>query len=89
MLISNIKRRRIEMAEATASVKYMRSLRIQERELPSDDVVLALGLKHGLTGYDASYLALAIREGAILATNDQALGRAALREGVELRTMLN
>jgi len=88
MLISNVKRKRITEEEAVSSMRYMRSLQIEEREVPSDDVVLDLGLRHGLTGYDASYLALAIEEQAILATNDKQLAEAALREGLELRTML-
>ncbi|RYD27795.1 MAG: PIN domain-containing protein [Verrucomicrobiaceae bacterium] len=40
--------------------------------------------KHGLTLYDASYLELALRRGLPLATNDAALIRAALAEGVRL-----
>jgi len=88
MLISNVKRKRITEEEAVNSMRYMRSLQIEEREVPSDDVVLELGLRHGLTGYDASYLALAIEAQAILATNDKQLAEAALREGLELRTML-
>jgi len=89
MLISNVKRKRISEIEAISSMRYMRSLEIEEKEVPSDDAVIKLGLKHGLTGYDASYLALAISERAILATNDRELARAALREGVELRTILD
>jgi len=67
----------------------MRALGIEELEVPNDDIVLTLGLRHGLTGYDASYLALAIEERAILATNDKQLAQAALREGLGLRTMLD
>jgi len=89
MLISNVRRKRISGVEATSSMRYMRSLEIEEREPPSDDAVIELGLQHVLTGYDASYLALAISEGAILATNDRELARAALREGLELRTILD
>jgi len=89
MLISNVRRRRIGADKPPSLVREIRALQIEEREVPSDDVVLELGLRHGLTGYDASYLALAVEAGAILATNDKQLVQAGLREGLELRTMLN
>jgi predicted nucleic acid-binding protein len=40
--------------------------------------------KHGLTAYDAAYLAVALRERCPLATVDQDLARAAVAEGVEV-----
>jgi len=89
MLLSNVRRRRIGADKPPGLVREMRALGIEEREVPSDDMVLVLGLRHGLTGYDASYLALAIEARAILATNDKQLAQAALREGLELRTMLD
>jgi predicted nucleic acid-binding protein len=39
---------------------------------------------HGLTSYDAAYLALAVRHALPLATFDKALAKAALAEGVEV-----
>lgn len=45
---------------------------------------MALADYHGLTAYDASYLELAIRRSASLATLDAALAAAARREGVEV-----
>jgi predicted nucleic acid-binding protein len=47
--------------------------------------VLPLARRHQLSAYDAVYLELALRAQAPLATFDEALGRAALREGVEVR----
>jgi predicted nucleic acid-binding protein len=44
--------------------------------------VLALATAEGLTAYDATYLELAIRRGAPLATTDTALRRAATRYGL-------
>ena len=44
--------------------------------------VTQLAVKHGLTAYDAAYLALTISEHLPLATFDKALRRAALAEGV-------
>ena len=46
--------------------------------------VLALGSRHGLTAYDAAYLALAERHAAALATLDADLREAATAAGVEL-----
>ena len=51
--------------------------------------VLALSHAHGLTAYDASYLELAMRLNARLATLDTALIEAAPRAGVRLFTISN
>ena len=48
------------------------------------DDVMRLARKHRLTVYDASYLELAIRSRALLASLDDALQRAAEDEGVAL-----
>ncbi len=48
--------------------------------------ILPLARAHRLTGYDAAYLELAIREGLPLATLDDDLKRAALAAGVPLVT---
>lgn len=46
--------------------------------------VLALARGYGLTAYDAAYLELAIREGAVLASFDEQMRKAAKRAGVEV-----
>jgi predicted nucleic acid-binding protein len=46
--------------------------------------VHSLAVEHGLSGYDAAYLELAIRLGLPLATLDEDLQKAAQTEGVEL-----
>ena len=51
-------------------------------DLPRDAVVLQLARQHGLTVYDATFLELAMRIGAPLATLDAALRVAAGRAGV-------
>ena len=48
--------------------------------LPDEEPALAR--THGLTAYDASYLALAIRDGCALASLDRRLNEAAAAEGV-------
>lgn len=45
---------------------------------------LRLAQTHGLTAYDAAYLAVALNTGAILASNDDALRRAAVSVGVQV-----
>jgi predicted nucleic acid-binding protein len=46
--------------------------------------IVALGRRRSLSAYDATYLALAIDEGARLATLDGHLRNAALAEGIEV-----
>lgn len=45
------------------------------------DQVMALARQYELTGYDATYLELALREGATLATFDNRLATAMRRTG--------
>ena len=49
-----------------------------------DARVVALATKHGLTAYDAAYLALALERQMPLATLDRALATAARSQGVPL-----
>jgi predicted nucleic acid-binding protein len=46
--------------------------------------ILRLGIEHGLSAYDASYLELAMRRGLPLATQDERLLRAADAAGIEI-----
>ncbi len=64
--------------------KTVRRLPIDVRVAPPSSVreEIALARRHALTIYDASYLALAKREGVRLATLDERLARAARSEGV-------
>lgn len=48
------------------------------------EVVLALAREHNLTAYDATYLDLALRRGAVLATFDRALAQAMRAAGGEV-----
>jgi predicted nucleic acid-binding protein len=52
-----------------------------ERSLPA---IAALARQHGLTAYDAGYLELAIRHGAVLASQDGDLLKAAHACGIEV-----
>lgn len=59
---------------------------IQEPPQRITGEILALARETGLSSYDASYLDLAMREGAPLATLDDGLRKAAARVGVQLVT---
>jgi predicted nucleic acid-binding protein len=50
-------------------------------DFPDPHVIIAVGQKHGLTGYDAAYLALALQAQLPLATIDKTLQKAARSEG--------
>jgi len=88
ILVTNQKKARFTEAEIPLLLSKAQSLAIQLHEMFAHEQIVRLALKHGLTAYDASYLALALEEGAVLATNDRRLAQAAFAEGVELRTAL-
>ncbi len=80
------RRRRISAAELVQLRDLLLSLGIvivqdDPRRIFSD--VLSLAREEGLSSYDASYLDLAIRENASLATLDDRLASAARRRGVQ------
>jgi predicted nucleic acid-binding protein len=49
--------------------------------------ILPLAQAYGLSAYDAAYLEVAIRRGALLTTLDARLGKAARKAGVEIFTV--
>ena len=82
LLLSAERRGRIDENHAAASMTRLRRLPIASADDADDHVVMALARVHRLTAYDASYLALAIREGCALASLDRRLNEAAVAEGV-------
>jgi predicted nucleic acid-binding protein len=77
------RRRRLTEAQASRFLELIDQLPIEVDDAPSDLVgVVAAGRRHELSAYDASYLVLAERLGAPLATLDRRLGEAADRAGV-------
>jgi len=74
-------------AESSAFLKLVRSLPIRTddtaRHRISDDI-LDIGRRYNLTAYDASYIELAIREAAPLATFDEAIRKCARGVGVKI-----
>ena len=83
--------RRGELAgqERTALIRDLAALDQQYDPAPGRDVQLEIARladRHGLTVYDAAYLELALRLGAVLATLDGDLADAARAESVEVRS---
>lgn len=82
------RRRRITPVQVATSVDFVDSLPIEvdaETDNRSLREVLALARSRSLTTYDAAYLELALRRGLPLATQDQALARAA--RGLKVETL--
>jgi predicted nucleic acid-binding protein len=82
------RRGRISIAESEAFLLLLLQLPIRVASLSSVHIfrdVLRLARDHGLTVHDASYLALALREGLPLATLDGLLRTAARQIGIALQ----
>ena len=82
LLLAAELRGRIDERHADASMARLRRLPIACPGETDDREVMALARAHRLTAYDASYLALAMREGCALASLDRRLNEAAAAEGV-------
>ena len=87
-LLAAIRRRRIQEADAFRYLSVLETLPLEvDLEVARDALgqrILGLGLTHGLSAYDASYLELAMRRGLPLATQDERLLRAADAAGIEI-----
>jgi predicted nucleic acid-binding protein len=75
---------RVSAADTERLVVFFDTLRIQTQSQPDIPAVIALARAHGLSGYDAVYLDLAIRCALPLATIDEDLENAAKATGVPL-----
>jgi predicted nucleic acid-binding protein len=81
------RRKRISLPEIRRFVELLESLTIHEDSLSvagSVSNILPLAREYGLSAYDASYLEVAIRNGAALATLDGGLKKAGQKAGVEI-----
>lgn len=81
------RRKRISLPEIRRFVELLEGLTIHEEVLPvagSVSNILPLAREYGLSAYDTSYLEVAIRHGAPLATLDTGLAKASRKAGVEL-----
>ena len=83
------RRKRIALDQIEGFLKRLKALPIESLpQTPSEVLELpALAQAHGLTNYDATYLAIAISSHSPLATNDNALRRAATAAGVTIVTV--
>ncbi len=76
------RRGRLRPGEAQMIMTQLRALPVQDGGTASDTSVLDMAHRHMLSGYEASYLALAVELDLPLATLDRKLGVAARAEGV-------
>jgi predicted nucleic acid-binding protein len=79
------RRGRLSEAQASRFLELLAQLPINVDTSPTDVAgIVATGRRHTLSSYDASYLLLAERLGATLATLDKPLATAARKAGVQL-----
>ena len=76
------RRGRLGPGEATALLRALRDLPIDDAGSGPDGPVLELARRHGLSATDAAYLAVALDLRASLGTSDRRLAAAARAEGV-------
>ena len=84
------RKKRITPEKTSQLMILLRKLPIHVEEIPTGSIlddIMALARKHHLSSYDASYLELAIRKELSLATLDDDLKKAALKEHVPLLVM--
>ncbi|MCC7434258.1 MAG: type II toxin-antitoxin system VapC family toxin [Methanoregulaceae archaeon] len=87
LLVVAERRSRIDAEAVRNATRFLRSLPFTVDVMTTGQALsatLELARRHQLTSYDAAYLELAIREGAVLATLDQRLTRVASSEGVRV-----
>ena len=84
LLLIAERRKRISIPDTDVAQNFLASLAIEtDNEVPGKDIFF-LARKHDLSGYDASYLELALRSRLPLATLDKAIIKAAIKENVPL-----
>ena len=82
ILVMNERRGRLSPGLSEDALQAVESLEIGLDTQPASGTVLRLARQHGLTVHDALDVELAIRKGAVLATLDRAMAKAAPAEGV-------
>jgi len=76
------RRGRLRPGEALLLMTQLRGLALEDAGSGSDSLVLDLAARHMLTGYDASYVAIAKTSAMPLATGDRKMAAAARSEGI-------
>jgi predicted nucleic acid-binding protein len=79
-----ITRSRVDRQKAFSLWQEIRALPIRIIEVPVDEALLDLALRHNLAVYDASYLSLATSRSLPLATSDDKLAAAAQNAGIRV-----
>ena len=82
--VKNVRRGRLPKSELDIVLAAIDAFPIELRAAGAGVDAMSLANRHALSFYDASYLALARTENALLATLDRSLSRAARAEGVLL-----
>lgn len=77
-----VTRKRIDQQKALRLLREIWALPIRVLDIPVDEKLLDLALRHNLAIYDASYLSLALAQGMPIATGDAKLQAAARAVGV-------
>jgi predicted nucleic acid-binding protein len=85
-LLTQERRKRISVEQSEASILFLQNLPIELDYGHHDKTLMRLARRYNLTGYDTTYLELALRENLPLATFDKALIAAAKNEGITLLT---
>jgi len=88
ILVTNHMRGKIQKIHIDVFLQDMRNMDMTVEKIENDVLIMQLALQHKLSAYDAAYLALAVQEKAIMATNDKKLLQAAIAQGLEYRTTL-
>lgn len=84
ILVVNERRNRLSVTDSTVFLRDLARLGLALDRDPQDGELLRLARAYRLTAYDAAYLELALRTGAVLSTLDADLARAARAEAVPL-----
>ena len=86
-LLVGERRKRVRQPDVRRFVELLRGLRVTEHSQTVPDTVgnvLPLARDYGLSAYDAAYLDVAVRQGAPLATLDNALREAGRSVGITI-----
>jgi predicted nucleic acid-binding protein len=86
ILKTTVRKKRLDYADALVIVSRLSALAIDtdsESGGPYTAALLRLARDYDITAYDAAYLELAARKGAVLGTLNRGLKAAALKHGVE------
>ncbi|SCB61070.1 Predicted nucleic acid-binding protein, contains PIN domain [Rhizobium aethiopicum] len=78
------RRGRLRSGEALLLMTQLRGLALEDAGSGGDGLILDLASRYALTGYDASYVALAKAEDLPLATADRKMANAARSEGITI-----